>query len=66
MEIKQITLLIVVAVISLEIGALTAYLIRHRQLTQLRNKFSRLMVALSYERKAAAQKQATRSVEPFA
>jgi len=66
MEIKQITLLIVVAVISLEIDAITAYLIGNRQLTQLRNKYSRLMVALSYKRKAAAQKEATCCVESLA
>jgi DNA recombination protein RmuC len=58
MEINQITLLIVVAVIALGIGAIVAYLIGNRQITRLRNKYSRLMVTLSYERKAAAQKEA--------
>ncbi|NNG12630.1 MAG: DNA recombination protein RmuC [Halobacteria archaeon] len=58
MEINQITLLIIVAVIALGIGAIVAYLIGSRQINRLRNKYSRLMVTLSYERKAAAQKEA--------
>jgi DNA recombination protein RmuC len=58
MEISQPSLLIIVAVISIEVGAIVAYLIGNRQLIRLRNKYSRLMVALSYERKAAAQKEA--------
>jgi DNA recombination protein RmuC len=59
MEISQPSLLIIVAVISIEIGAIAAYLIGNRQITRLRNKLSRLTVALSYERKAAAQKEAS-------
>jgi DNA recombination protein RmuC len=59
MEINQITLLIIVAVVALEIGAIVAYLIGNRQINRLRNKYSRLMVTLSFERKAAAQKEAT-------
>jgi DNA recombination protein RmuC len=58
MEINQITLLIIVAVVALEIGAIVAYLIGNRQINRLRNKYSRLMVTLSFERKAAAQKEA--------
>ncbi|MDH3872141.1 MAG: DNA recombination protein RmuC [Gammaproteobacteria bacterium] len=59
MEISQPSLLIIVSVISIEIGAIAAYLIGNRQITRLRNKLSRLTVALSYERKAAAQKEAS-------
>jgi len=59
MTVSQITLLILVVVISLEIGALTAYLIENRKLTRLRDKYSRLLAAYDYQRKTAKHKDAT-------
>jgi DNA recombination protein RmuC len=54
MTANHVSLLILLVVISIEMGALAAYLIESRKTNRLRNKNSRLMAALSYERKAAA------------
>jgi DNA recombination protein RmuC len=56
MTANQVALLILLVVISIEIGALAAYLIENRKLNRLRVKYARLMAALSYERKASAYK----------
>jgi len=58
MTANQVALLILLVVISIEIGALAAYLIENRKLNRLRVKYARLMAALSYERKASAYKEA--------
>jgi DNA recombination protein RmuC len=58
MTVNHVTLLILLVVISLEIGALTAYLIESRKLNRLRTRYHRLMAALSYERKTSAYKEA--------
>ncbi|MEA2093696.1 MAG: DNA recombination protein RmuC, partial [Pseudomonadota bacterium] len=54
MTLNHVSLLILLVVISIEMGALAAYLIESRKTNRLRNKLSRLMAALSYERKASA------------
>jgi DNA recombination protein RmuC len=59
MAVNEITFLILVIVISLEIGALTAYLIENRKFNRLREKYQRLHVELDYERKAAVAREAT-------
>ena len=59
MTINEITFLILIVVISLEIGALAAYLIESRKYNKLRDKYTRLLTALEYERKTAAHKEAT-------
>ncbi|MGB5305607.1 MAG: DNA recombination protein RmuC [Gammaproteobacteria bacterium] len=59
MTVNQITLLILVVVISLEIGALTTYLIEHRKLTRLRDKYGRLLAAYDSERRTAQHKELT-------
>jgi len=58
MAINQITFLILVVVISLEIGALAAYLIENRKLTRLRDKYTRLQAALEFEHKTARHREA--------
>jgi DNA recombination protein RmuC len=58
MAINQITFLILVVVISLEIGALTAYLIENRKFTRLRDKYTRLQAAYDFERKSARHREA--------
>jgi len=59
MTINEITFLILAIVISLEIGALAAYLIENRKYNKLRDKYTQLLTALEYERKAAAHKEAS-------
>lgn len=59
MTINEITFLILAIVISLEIGALAAYLIENRKYNRLRDKYTRLLTALEYERKVAVHKEAT-------
>ena len=59
MTINEITFLILVVVISLEIGALAAYLIENRKYNRLRDKYTHLLTTLEYERKAAEHKEAT-------
>ena len=59
MTINEITFLILAIVISLEIGALAAYLIENRKYNKLRDKYTQLLTALEYERKAAVHKEAT-------
>lgn len=54
MTVNHVSLLILLVVISIEMGALAAYLIESRKTNRLRNKNSRLMAALNYERKASA------------
>jgi DNA recombination protein RmuC len=56
MTANQVALLILLIVISIEAGALAAYLIENRKLNRLRGKYARLMAELSYERKASAYK----------
>ncbi|HYQ73087.1 MAG TPA: DNA recombination protein RmuC [Gammaproteobacteria bacterium] len=59
MAVNEVTFLILVVVISLEIGALTAYLIENRKFNRLREKYQRVIIELDYERKAAAAREAT-------
>jgi DNA recombination protein RmuC len=59
MAVNEITFLILVVVISLEIGALTAYLIENRKFHRLREKYQRMLVELDYERKMAVAREAT-------
>jgi len=59
MTINEITFLILVVVISLEIGALAAYLIENRKYNRLRDKYTHLLTTLEYERKTAEHKEAT-------
>jgi len=59
MAVNEITFLILVIVISLEIGALTAYLVENRKFNRLREKYQRICVELDYERKAAVAREAT-------
>ncbi|MGB5178377.1 MAG: DNA recombination protein RmuC [Gammaproteobacteria bacterium] len=59
MTINEITLLVLAVVISLEIGALAAYLIENRKYNRLHDKYTQLLTALEYERKAADHKEAT-------
>jgi DNA recombination protein RmuC len=59
MTINEISFLILVVVISLEIGALAAYLIENRKYSKLRYKYTQLLTAMQYERKAAEDKEAT-------
>ena len=58
MTINEISFLILVVVISLEIGALAAYLIENRKYSKLRYKYTQLLTAMQYERKAAEDKEA--------
>ena len=53
MTFNEITFLILAIVISLEIGALAAYLIENRKYTKLRDKYTQALTALEYERKTA-------------
>ena len=59
MAVNEITFLILVIVISLEIGALTAYLIENRKFNRLREKYQRVLVELDFERKAGVAREAT-------
>lgn len=59
MTINEITFLILVVVISLEIGALAAYLVESRKYNKLRDKHSHLITTLEYERKTAEHKETT-------
>ena len=59
MTINEITFLILAIVISLEIGALAAYLIENRKYIKLRDKYTQALTALEYERKTAEHKEAT-------
>jgi len=59
MTINEITFLILVVVISLEIGALAAYLMENRKYKKLRYKYLQLITAMEYERKNAEHKEAT-------
>ncbi|RLA04154.1 MAG: DNA recombination protein RmuC, partial [Gammaproteobacteria bacterium] len=59
MTINEITFLILIVVISLEIGALAAYLIENRKYNKLRDKYTHLLTTLEYERKTAEHKEAT-------
>ena len=59
MVINEITFLILVIVISLEIGALTAYLLENRKFNRLREKYQRVLVELDFERKAAVVRETT-------
>lgn len=59
MTVNEITFLILVVVISLEIGALAAYLIENRKYKTLRYKYLQLSTAMEYERKNAEQKEAS-------
>jgi len=59
MTINEITFLVLAVVISLEIGALAAYLIENRKYNKLHDKYTQLLTALEYERKAADHKEAT-------
>ncbi len=59
MAVNEITFLILVIVISLEIGALTAYLVENRKFNRLREKYQRICIELDYERKAAVAREAT-------
>jgi DNA recombination protein RmuC len=59
MTINEITFLILVVVISLEIGALAAYLIENRKYKKLRYKYLQLITAMEYERKNAEHKETT-------
>jgi len=58
MQMNEITFLILVVVISLEIGAITAYLMENRKYNTLRFRYSRLIEAYRYERRASRQKEA--------
>jgi DNA recombination protein RmuC len=58
MAVNEITFLILVIVISLEIGALTAYLIENRKFNRLREKYQRTLMELDFERKAAVAREA--------
>ena len=59
MTINEITFLILAIVISLEIGALAAYLIENRKYIKLRDKYTQALTALEYERRTAEHKEAT-------
>jgi DNA recombination protein RmuC len=59
MTINEITFLILAIVISLEIGALAAYLIENRKYIKLRDKYTQALTALEYERKTAEHKEVT-------
>jgi DNA recombination protein RmuC len=59
MTLNELTFLILVIVISLEIGALSAYLIESRKYNKLRDRYTQLLTELKYERKTAAHKEAT-------
>ncbi len=58
MQMNELTFLILVIVISLEIGAVTAYLMENRKYARLRYKYARLIEAYRYERKTSAQQMA--------
>ncbi len=58
MQMNELTFLILVIVISLEIGAVTAYLMENRKYDKLRYRYARLIEAYRYERKASAQQTA--------
>ncbi len=58
MQMNEITFLILVIVISLEIGAVTAYLMENRKYDKLRYRYARLVEAYRYERKASEQQTA--------
>ena len=59
MTFNEITFLILAIVISLEIGALAAYLIENRKYIKLRDKYTQVLTALEYERKTAEHKEVT-------
>ncbi|MEN8205010.1 MAG: DNA recombination protein RmuC [Pseudomonadota bacterium] len=59
MTINEVTFLILVVVISLEIGALAAYLMENRKYNRLRDKYTHLLTALEYERRTAEHKEST-------
>jgi len=59
MTVNEITFLILVVVISLEIGALAAYLIENRKYKTLRYKYLQLSTAMEYERKNAELREAS-------
>jgi DNA recombination protein RmuC len=59
MTFNEITFLILAIVISLEIGALAAYLIENRKYIKLRDKYTQALTALEYERKTAEHKEVT-------
>lgn len=54
----ELTFLILVIVISLEIGAITAYLMENRKYNKLRYRYSRLVEAYRFARRTSAQKEA--------
>jgi len=58
MHMNEITFLILVIVISLEIGALTAYLMENRKYNKLRYRYSRLIESSRFERRISVQKEA--------
>jgi DNA recombination protein RmuC len=58
MTVNHVTLLVLLVVISLETGALAAYLIESRKLNRLRSKYARVLAALSHERKTSTYKEA--------
>jgi len=55
MQVNEITFLILVGVVSLEIGAVTAYLMENRKYDRLRYRYARLAEAYRYARKASEQ-----------
>ncbi len=59
MAVNEITFLILVIVISLEIGALTAYLIENRKFNRLREKYQHTLVELDFARKEAVAREAS-------
>jgi DNA recombination protein RmuC len=58
MQMNELTFLILVIVVSLEIGAVTAYLIENRKYDRLRYKYSRLVEAYRFQRRSAEQQEA--------
>ncbi|MGD2112257.1 MAG: DNA recombination protein RmuC [Gammaproteobacteria bacterium] len=55
---NELTFLILVIVVSLEIGALGAYLLENRKYHKLRYRYSRLIEAYRYQRRSAQQREA--------
>jgi DNA recombination protein RmuC len=58
MQLNDTALLVLVIVISLEIGALTAYLVENRKYNRLRHRYARLVEAYRYQRRSAQQQEA--------
>jgi DNA recombination protein RmuC len=58
MQMNELTFLILVIVVSLEIGALGAYLLESRKYHKLRYRYSRLIEAYRYQRRSAQQREA--------